>query len=49
VVYEHSAREPGRERAGTLVRQRLRTWGDTSVGTYVVTLEENETRNEEPR
>jgi 16S rRNA (guanine966-N2)-methyltransferase len=49
VVYEHSSREPGRERAGVLVRQRLRTWGDTSVGTYVVTPAGNETRIEEPR
>ena len=50
VVYEHSARDPGPDRAGTLVRQRLRTWGDTSASTYVVTPDEgNANRNEEPR
>jgi 16S rRNA (guanine966-N2)-methyltransferase len=35
VVYEHSARDAGRERAGILVRRRLRTYGDTAVGTYL--------------
>lgn len=35
VIYEHSSRQSGRERAGILVRRRLRTYGDTSVGIYV--------------
>lgn len=51
LVYEHSAREAGRERAGILVRQRLRTYGDTAVGTYFAVPPEaaGEARSEESR
>ena len=51
VVYEHSSRDAGKERAGILVRQRLRTWGDTSVGLYAAETapDGTESRNEEPQ
>lgn len=47
VVYEHGARERPPERLGTLSRERLRTWGDTSASLYVAA--EHSTPNLEPR